>query len=166
MEVKDYLIQLKECESKQEFKKIWDTNKFNWNNSYLLCENYSKYFKIWWNAEKFRWSLDSNELCKYCSDYFEIWWDSGKFDWRNSNYLCKYCSDHFKIWWNPKKFDWKWSNYLTVYCSKYFSMWWNPEKFNLEKELTLFYLQKHCKNYKHIWKKDYIKWKLLNFKGG
>lgn len=34
---------------------------------------------------------------------------------------------------------------------------WNPEKYNWSNSKTLF---NYCKEYKHIWHKDYVIWKL------
>ena len=56
-----------------------------------------------------------------------------------------------------------WNNYDSINLAKcysnYFNIWWDSEKFNWD---YADYLQKYCQKYKHIWKKDYIKWKLKN----
>lgn len=41
----NYLEQLKSCKTEQEFKEIWDSDKFNWTwNSDVLCVYFLKYF--------------------------------------------------------------------------------------------------------------------------
>jgi len=134
METENYLEQLKSCQTEQEFKEVWNSSVFNWKYfSDFLCKYCSKYFNIWWNADKFNWKNDSDYLCLYCSKYFNIWWNADKFNWKDdSDYLCKYCHKYFNIWWNADKFNWYYSGNLRLYCQ----------------------------DYKYIWSKGYIKWKL------
>jgi len=67
---------------------------------------------------------------------FTEWWNKVKdrIDWKeSSNILCEYVPHRFDIWFDPEKFNWK----------------------DATKELMA-----NCQNYKHIWEKDYLVWKL------
>jgi len=111
METKEFFKKLKTCQSRQEFKELW--NKYNKNINMKYCSAF---------------------LCSECTKFIEIWWDENNFNWEYcTTYLCRHCSKYFHIWWNSDKFDWE----------------------------DIKYLEKYCLDYKHIWRKDYIKYKIL-----
>ena len=69
----DYIDQLKECKTEEEFKNLWDSDNFDWNYSNYLTTYCSKYFEIWWNSKKFNWYYSSRYLIEYCQNYRHIW---------------------------------------------------------------------------------------------
>jgi|TARA_Y100000310_G_scaffold314641_1_gene364211 hypothetical protein len=97
------------------------------------CEYFLKRQFNNWNPDKFNWKY-SSRLANKCRNYIYIWWDSDRYNWDEYTFLLiECCSKDFNIWYN-EKFKWKDGCYL--------------------------YLNRHCKEYKYIWIKDYIIWKL------
>lgn len=70
----------------------------------------------------------------------------------------------FRLWWPYKKLIKKWIELenLEIMCEAYgqfIKTWWNPKKVKWDRK-GIHALFKHCSQFKHIWEKDYIIWKL------
>jgi len=97
---------------------------FNWeDSSWALPEYCSKYFRIWWNPNKFN-SNDYWKLARHCFEYFETWWNPDMFNWEDESWvLPRYCSKFFHIWWNPEKYNVKDMQFLEQYCGEFKDEW-------------------------------------------
>ena len=104
------------------FEKMWNPDKFNWEDSDYLARYSSEYIESWWNPDKFNWN-DSWVLAMYCSKYFKIWWNPDLFDRHDLWTLAKHCSEYFETWWNPDQLKWYYFKFLTKYCSNFKYIW-------------------------------------------
>ena len=82
-----------------------------------MNERYSRTKEDFWTR------YESGYLARHCSKYFHIWWDADKFNWRYSDYLALYCPEYFETWWDADRFDWRRSEFLPEYCSEYKHIW-------------------------------------------
>jgi len=90
--------QLQDCKTEEQFKRIWDPDKFKWEKkSDFLAERCYKFFNIWWDPDRFYWKR-SQYLAICCSEYFKIWWDEDKYNWKKSEYLPSFCKEYSYLW--------------------------------------------------------------------
>ena len=59
--------------------------------------SFDEYFDKLFDPDKFNWE-DSWRLARRCSEYFDTWFYPDKFKWKYSDYLEKYCPDKKHIW--------------------------------------------------------------------
>ena len=71
-----------------------------------------------------------------------------------------YLKRKFKNW-NPDRYNWKFHSWeLAIYCSSSIFIWWDANRFNWNHSRDLF---NHCFDYKHVWRKDYYRYKRKEF---
>jgi hypothetical protein len=59
----------------------------------MYCNDH---FDIWWDPERYNWSIYLNLLIEYCLDYIDVWWDLDKIKENSKN------SDIMEIFDNEK----------------------------------------------------------------
>lgn len=176
-------------EYKMYFNIWWDPDRFNYSHSSYLAMHLSEKFNIWWNSDKFNWWIGSPNLREYCMLYIETWWDCNqRKHLYPTRLLLEYHGDRFSKWWRPSYFPYSIENvyFLVTNCNKYFNMWYRDDVFKkLFENKTQYYssstiysstlsksvkvdesklvelFNKYLKEYKHIWDKDYIIYKLV-----
>jgi hypothetical protein len=79
------------------FGKIFDPERIDLKDSWILVRFCSDYFDKWFDPDKYNWGY-SWALARYCSDYFDKWFDPERYNWGYSWALAKYCPDKKHIW--------------------------------------------------------------------
>ena len=112
--------------------------------------------------EYFWKTYSSRDLTQWCSKYFLLWWDAERFDWKYSfSFLAQYCSRYFLLWWDEKRILTVPSGLyfsLAQHCSAHFSIWWPVIKNKWNWQLNTHYLELYCQQYHKIWNKEYTKY--------
>lgn len=156
------------------FEMWWDARYVTYN-IYHLTSWYSKYFHIWWDADKF-WEhagLYSRSyvplLARNCIEHFDTWWNPDIYDFgfmHSDTYnILKW---HILKWWDSNKMpDLFFERHSIDLCKdfpKFFDLWWDKKRFNYGKNaarkrygkpvIHLFgreYLMTHCSDHIETW---------------